>query len=116
MSFPPKPPARLLLKKSQCSSRERMGTFSIPGPLRTAPMLTGVPHGASILVRCDTRMSKLPSPPGRSEAKYSVSPLFDWAGPASLYGELIAEPVQSKRQIAALMLAALEVSPTRSSE
>ena len=48
----PKPPGRLLLKNSQCPSRERLTAFSVNGELTAGPRLLGAPHGASPDGRC----------------------------------------------------------------
>jgi hypothetical protein len=58
----------LLLKKSQSSSRERAGTFSIAPVLTTAPRFIGGPHGDSESGRWDSQISEPPNP-GRSEPK-----------------------------------------------
>src|SRR5947208_2655654 len=47
-------PGRLLLKNSQCPSRERLTTFSVNGELTVGPRLLGAPHGASRDARCAT--------------------------------------------------------------
>src|SRR3954468_1988303 len=92
MSLLPKPPSRFVLKNSQCSSRDRAGTFSSEALLTFAPRLTGAPHGASRLARSVTQRSRPPNPPGRSEPKYSVRPSLEIAGPASMNAEFTIGP------------------------
>src|SRR2546425_2094935 len=73
-------------------SREKAGFPSLDVVLTVGPRFTGDPHGSSTLARCETYMSKPPSPPGRLEAKYRLRPSFEIAGCWSLDAELMTGP------------------------
>src|SRR6185436_15185259 len=92
MSRIPDVPARSLLKKSKCPSRDSAGMFSTPGVLTMAPTFNGGPHGLCTEARCETQMSLAPNPPGRIDPKYKLRPSFEIAGPCSPTGELIWHP------------------------
>src|SRR5687768_16698821 len=92
MSKIPDVPARSLLKKRKCPSRDSAGMLSAPGVLILAPTFTGGSHASSSDARCETQMSLAPSPSGRIEPKYRLRPSFEIAGPCSPKGELIWHP------------------------
>src|SRR5215813_1713539 len=54
--------------------------------------LTGEFQGEARLSRCATQMSFPPTPPGRLDEKYRLSPSLEIAGLPSLNGELITGP------------------------
>src|SRR5688500_4612622 len=93
MSEPPQPPGRLDTNMNRRPSRSGEGQKSLYGLLIGAPRLTGAPKGPSGLLRSATQMSRPPSPPGRSEARYSRPPSRDRMGQPSRNGVFSAELV-----------------------
>src|SRR3990172_3462809 len=93
MSEPPQPPGRLEANKNLCPSRGGEGQKSLYGLLIGAPRLPGAPKGPSGLARSATQMSRPPSPPGRSEARYSCRPSRDRIGQPSRNGVFSSELV-----------------------
>src|SRR3990170_928083 len=63
----------------QWSSRDRAGIPSLAAVLTVGPMLTGGPHGACLLDRCDTQTSLGSAPPGR--LKKRLRPSLEIADP-----------------------------------
>src|SRR5262249_14537026 len=83
-------PGRLLMKNSQCPSREMLGLVSSAVELTMAPRLVGAPQAAVTLSRWENQRSMLPpSEPDLLEPKYSLSPSLESVGPASLPVELM---------------------------
>jgi hypothetical protein len=62
-------PGLRLMKNSQCPSRDRFGFVSSAAELTTGPRFTGNPQRSCTLVRCETKRSASPNPPGLFEAK-----------------------------------------------
>jgi hypothetical protein len=58
-------PSRLLLKNSQCSSRDSEGAPSFAAVLMIVPRFSGGPHGSCTEARLDTQMSFPPADPSR---------------------------------------------------
>src|SRR3990170_4424080 len=74
----------------QWSSRDRAGIPSLAAVLTVGPMLTGGPHGACLLDRCDTQTSLGSAPPGR--LKKRLRPSLEIADPRSETSELTTGP------------------------
>src|SRR6266581_3718125 len=91
-SASPQPPRPVLWKYMLCPSGVRFGATSIPGELMLRPRCCGVPHGAPMLSRCETQMSSMPNPPGRSELMYRLRPSLEIAGCCSFAVVLITGP------------------------
>src|SRR5215218_1211595 len=78
----PQKPALVLTKKSPPPAIG-VGQKSLAAEFTGAPTFTGAPHGAALLARRATQMSMPPSPPGRFEAMYRLSPSGDSIGQPS---------------------------------
>src|SRR4030095_516739 len=74
------------LTKNRLSPRTGVGQKSSAAELTGAPRFWGAPKGASVLLRWATQISSPPSPPGRFEARYRLSPSGDWIGQPSRAG------------------------------
>src|SRR5215211_571540 len=78
----PQKPALVLTKKSPPPAIG-VGQKSLAAELTGAPTFIGAPHEAALLARRATQMSMPPSPPGRFEAMYRLSPSGDSIGQPS---------------------------------
>src|SRR5215211_169228 len=78
----PQKPALVLTKKSPPPAIG-VGQKSLAAEFTGAPTFTGAPHEAALLARRATQMSMPPSPPGRFEAMYRLSPSGDSIGQPS---------------------------------
>src|SRR5215211_1728771 len=78
----PQKPALVLTKKSP-PPWIGVGQKSLAAEFTGAPRFTGAPQGAALLARRATQMSMPPSPPGRFEAMYRLSPSGDSIGQPS---------------------------------
>src|SRR5215204_7490403 len=78
----PQKPA-LVLTKKRPPPLIGVGQKSLAAEFTGAPTFTGAPHGAALFARRATQMSIPPSPPGRFEAMYRLSPSGDSIGQPS---------------------------------
>ena len=91
-SWPPYPPDRVELKKSDSPSNERLTAASAAELFMVEPRLTGVPQGSETVVRVVIHMSTNPNPPDRLELKKSDRPSAEMKGVCSQAELLIVGP------------------------